>query len=59
MPTTMSAPPTIGKILYLPLLVVTRPAISETSIIESSMGRSSRPELVAEAPCTDCWNSGR
>lgn len=23
------------------------------------MGRSSSPELVADAPWTDCWNSGR
>lgn len=49
----------MGKILYLPMLVVTRPAISETTIIDSSIGRSSRPELVADAPWTDCWNSGR
>lgn len=33
--------------------------ISETIIIAISIGRSSSPELVAEAPCTDCWNSGR
>lgn len=58
-PTTIRPPPAIGNILYLPLLVVTRPAMSETTIIDSSMGRSSRPELVAEAPCTDCWKSGR
>ena len=47
--------PTIGKTLYLPVRVVTRPATSETTIIESSIGRSSRPELVADAPCTVCW----
>ncbi len=58
-PVTIRALPTIGKTLYLPVLVVTRPATSETTIMASSMGRSSSPELVAEAPCTDCWYSGR
>ena len=49
----------IGKIRYLPVLVVTRPANIETTSIDSSIGSRSRPELVAEAPWTDCWNSGR
>lgn len=58
-PTVIRPPPMIGKTLYRPVWVVTRPAISETTIIDSSIGRSSSPELVAEAPCTICWNSGR
>lgn len=51
--------PRIGKILYFPVLVVTRPATSETIIMASSIGRSSSPELVADAPWTVCWYSGR
>jgi hypothetical protein len=37
------------------VLLVTRPATMETAIIASSIGSSSRPELVAEAPWTVCW----
>ncbi len=58
-PTTISAPPRTGKILYRPVLVVTRPATIEVTSIAPSIGSSSRPELVAEAPCTACWYSGR
>ncbi len=58
-PAVISTLPTIGKTLYLPLLVVTRPATIETASIAPSIGRSSSPELVADAPCTDCWYSGR
>ena len=49
----------IGKTLYLPVEVVIRPPTIETTIIASSIGRSRNPELVAEAPWTVCWNSGR
>lgn len=31
----------------------------EVTSIAPSIGSSRRPELVAEAPCTDCWYSGR
>ncbi len=41
------------------MFVVTRPAIIEVTSIAPSIGSSNRPELVADAPCTDCWYSGR
>ncbi|CAM5706898.1 hypothetical protein SAURM35S_01525 [Streptomyces aurantiogriseus] len=39
--------------------MVIRPATIEVTSIAPSIGRSSSPELVADAPCTDCWYSGR
>ena len=55
MPTIMPTPPMIGKILYRPVRVITWPATTETTIIPSIIGSSSRPLLVADAPCTVCW----
>ncbi|CAM5656064.1 hypothetical protein SFUMM280S_11074 [Streptomyces fumanus] len=58
-PTVISAPPTMGKTLYRPVLAVTRPATIDVTSMAPSIGSSSSPELVAHAPCTDCWYSGR
>ncbi len=58
-PTVIRTLPATGNTLYRPEEVVTRPATIETTSIAPSIGRSSSPELVADAPCTDCWYSGR
>ncbi len=59
MASAISAPPAIGKILYLPVFVIACPTKSETTMAAAIIGSSRRPELVAEAPWTVCWNRGR
>lgn len=55
MPAVITTPPTIGNIRYRPVLVIARPTTSETTSMPNISGSSSRPLLVAEAPCTVCW----
>lgn len=54
-----NAVPTTGKILYFPVADMTLPARVDTSTTGTIIGSISSPELVADAPCTVCWNSGR
>ena len=53
------APPSTGKILYRPVLVVTWPDTIEVMVNPTIIGVSIRPLSVGEAPWTVCWYSGR
>ena len=55
----MMAPPSTGKILYRPVLVVTWPATIEVTVTPSIIGVRARPLMVGDSPWTVCWYSGR
>src|ERR1700721_4644031 len=59
MPSAMIAPPIMGKILYLPVLVVTWPATIEVIVTPIIIGVSASPLIVGDSPWTVCWYSGR
>ena len=53
-PTVSTAQPTIGKILYRPVLVTSWPLKMNVSSMPATNGNSSRPAAVGVAPCTVC-----
>ncbi len=53
------APPSTGKILYRPVLVVTWPATIEVMVTPIIIGVSASPLMVGDSPWTVCWYSGR
>ena len=54
MPSAMISEPTIGKILYRPVLPTTLPATIDVTSRPSTSGSVRRPDSVAEAPLTYC-----
>jgi hypothetical protein len=58
-PTAVTAVPTMGKILYRPVRLVTAPDAIEAAGRPPTGGSVRTPDAVAETPSTDCRYVGR
>src|SRR5689334_7990337 len=55
----MTAVPTTGKTLYLPVRPTMAPLPTEVVSIPITIGKVRRPDVVAETPSTNCMYVGR